>query len=96
MPGSFATYHLWLTYATSNRWAFRGRPTTADGGLNNAELDGTFIYNNSRVVYNALPLYAGSPWHRGAMTTGPCGANRVDFVMNFRRTTGCWAIPISF
>jgi hypothetical protein len=51
--------------------------------LDNAELDGTFVYNNARAVYNALPLYAGSPWHRGQMNTGPCGANRVDFVMNF-------------
>ena len=83
MPGSFATYHLWLSYATLNRWAFRGRPTTADGGLNNAELDGTFVYNNSRVVYNSLPLYAGSPWHRGQMNSGPAGAQRVDYVQNF-------------
>src|SRR6185436_13084997 len=43
----------------------------------------TFVYNNYRVVYNSTPLYAGSPWHRGAMVTGPAGANRVDFVMNF-------------
>ncbi|HXI53470.1 MAG TPA: lamin tail domain-containing protein, partial [Candidatus Saccharimonadales bacterium] len=77
MPGSFATYHLWLTYANSNRWANR-LPH-----LNNAQIDGTFAYNNSRVVYNSLPLYAGSPWHQGAMTTGPSGANRVDFVQNF-------------
>jgi len=83
MPGSFATYHLWLTTANSNRWAYRGHATTADGGLNNAEMDGTFVYNTSRAVYNALPLYAGSPWHRGQMTTGPCGVNRVDYVMNF-------------
>lgn len=86
MPGSFATYHLWLTYANSNRWAFRGHPPTENpntSGLDNAEMDGTFVYNNARAVYNALPLYAGSPWHRGQMTTGPCGVNRVDFVMNF-------------
>src|SRR5437660_8657024 len=76
MRGSFATYHLWLTTTASNRWATRDP-------LNNAEMDGTFVYNNCRVVYNALPLYAGSPWHRGQMTTGPGGVNRVDYVMNF-------------
>ncbi|HEY2951819.1 MAG TPA: lamin tail domain-containing protein [Verrucomicrobiae bacterium] len=76
MPGSFATYHLWITAGTSNRWYTRDN-------LNNAEMDGTFVYNNYRGVYNALPLFAGSPWHRGAMTTGPMGAQRVDFVMDF-------------
>ena len=77
MLGSFATYHLWLTYANSNRWASRTPQ------LNNAQVDATFVYNNYRTVYNTLPLYAGSPWHRGQMTTGPAGANRVDYVQNF-------------
>src|ERR1043166_4001402 len=85
MPVSFATYHLWLSFASSNRWARRGIPLDAPNvsGLNNAERDGAFVYNNSRVVYNALPLYAGSPWHRRAMTNGMCSSIRVDFVMNF-------------
>src|SRR5262249_46698337 len=77
MLGSFATYHVWLTFANSNRWALRAPQ------LNNSEVDGTFVYNNYRVIYNNLNLYAGSPWHRGQMTTGPSGANRVDYVVNF-------------
>ena len=77
MLGSFATYHLWLTAANSNRW------TTRFPYLNNAALDGTFVYNTYRSVYNSLPQYAGSPWHRGAQSQGPTGAARVDFVQNF-------------
>lgn len=76
MPGSFATYHLWVTAANSNRWHHRDT-------MNNAPIDGTFIYNDSRIVYNALPLFSGSPWHRAQMTNGPAGANRVDYEMNF-------------
>ncbi len=77
MAGTFATYHLWLTESNRLRWEKRAP-------LNNALLDGTFVYNTSRAIYNSTPLYAGSPWHRGAMTTGPTGGNRVDYVMNFR------------
>lgn len=76
MPGDFATYHLWVTAANSNRWHTRDP-------MNNAEMDGTFVYNQSRVIYNALPLYSGSPWHRTNSTTGPAGPNRVDYEMNF-------------
>ena len=77
MLGSFATYHLWLTAANSNRWY------TRFSNLNNSALDGTFVYNNYRSVYNSLPQFAGSPWHRGVQTTGPSGPNRCDFVQNF-------------
>jgi hypothetical protein len=76
MPGDLATYHLWLSAVNSNRWHTRDP-------MNNTAVDGTFVYNNSRVVYNALPLYSGSPWHRTNSTTGPAGLNRVDYEMNF-------------
>ena len=76
IPGTLATYHLWLTAANSNRWHHRDT-------MNNTAIDGTFIYNNSRIVYNALPLFSGSPWHRAQMTNGPAGVNRVDYEMNF-------------
>lgn len=76
MPGALATYHLWVTAANSNRWHHRDT-------MNNTAIDGTFVYNNTRVVYNALPLFSGSPWHRAQMTNGPAGANRVDYEMNF-------------
>ncbi len=76
MPGDFATYHLWVSSVNSNRWHTRDTQ-------NNTPMDGTFVYNNSRVIYNALPLYSGSPWHRTNATTGPAGPHRVDFEMNF-------------
>jgi hypothetical protein len=75
MPGSYATYHMWLTDETNTRWTGRAR-------LNNAGVDATFVYNNVRVVYNMKPQYAGSVWHVGQMT-GPMGGNRVDYVFNF-------------
>ena len=77
MPGTFATYRLWLTAANTTRWNTR-RPV-----LNNAPSDGTFVYNNYRVIYNMRPQYAGSPWHRGAMQTGPDGSLRVDYDIEF-------------
>ena len=76
MPGSFPTYHLWLTQVTSNRWYGRDH-------LNNSLLDATFVYNDSRLIYNEMPNYGGSPWHRGQMTSGPAGDQRVDFAPVF-------------
>jgi hypothetical protein len=76
MPGDFATYHLWVSAVNSNRWQTRNP-------MDNTEVDGTFVYNNYRVIYNALPLFSGSPWHRTNSTTGPAGINRVDYEMNF-------------
>jgi hypothetical protein len=76
MPGDFATYHLWVTAVNSNRWHTRDTQ-------NNTAMDGTFVYNNSRVMYNALPLYSGSPWHRTNATAGPAGPYRVDYELNF-------------
>jgi hypothetical protein len=77
MTGNFPTYHMWISSVSSNRWHTRAP------ALNNSTMDATFVLNNYRVIYNMLPLYAGSPWHRGQMTTGPAGANRVDYVMNY-------------
>jgi Lamin Tail Domain/Bacterial Ig domain/CotH kinase protein len=77
IPGSFGNYRLWLTAANTARWSNRYPH------LNNAVMDGTFVYNNYRVIYNMKPEYAGSPWHRGQMTSGPDGANRVDFDIEF-------------
>jgi len=77
MPGSFSTYHVWVTAANTSRWATR-LPK-----LNNAPLDATFVYNNYRVIYNMRPQYAGSPWHQGAMDTGPDGTDRVDYDLEF-------------
>lgn len=76
MPGDFATYHLWVTAANSNRWHERSP-------MSNTPMDGTFAYNNVRVIYNALPYFSGSPWHRTNSSAGPAGPYRVDYQMNF-------------
>src|SRR5262249_46642251 len=88
MLGSFATYHLWVNAANSNRWTIQppgsySGPINQRDNLNNANLDGTFVYNNYRVIYNTQSRFAGSPWHRGQMTTGPSGTQRTDYDVIF-------------
>ena len=55
--GSFGVYHLWLTQTNVNRWA-----GLAD--LSNEGNDFTFVAGNSRVIYNGLGHYSGSPFHQ--------------------------------
>ncbi len=76
MPGDFATYHLWVSQVNSNRWHTRN-------AMDNTVMDGTFVYNNTRVFYNGQPLFSGSPFHRTNSTAGPAGPLRVDYEMNF-------------
>jgi hypothetical protein len=76
MPGDFPTYHLWVSQVNSNRWHTRN-------AMDNTVLDATFVYNNTRVMYNGQPLFSGSPFHRTNSTAGPAGPLRVDYEMNF-------------
>lgn len=62
--GMFGTYRLWLTQANTTAWI--NRPV-----LSNEPIDGTFVYGNSRVVYNSGARFAGSPYHQGF--SGPTG-----------------------
>ena len=55
--GSFGVYHVWMTQANVDRWA-----SLAD--LSNEGNDFTFVYDNNRVIYNALGHYSGSPFHQ--------------------------------
>jgi hypothetical protein len=74
--GSIATYRLWLTRSNLTFWAQRER--NANDGM-----DCTFVYGNWRVVYNALSLYSGSPWHTANQPyTGPLG-NTCDYEVEF-------------
>jgi hypothetical protein len=89
IPGGFATYRLWTSTATANRWAAEDlvdathtNPELGRDRMDNAQLDATFVYNNCRVVYNMGANYAGSPWHQAQMDS-PTGADRTDFVMVF-------------
>ncbi len=53
---AFGTYRLWMTQSTVDRWSNRER-------LSSKPLDLTFVYGNSRVIYDAGGCYSGSPWH---------------------------------
>jgi hypothetical protein len=64
-PGTFGTYRLWMTQANINTWAARE-------ALSNEALDGTFVYGNTRVIYNAGGRYRGSPFIRPGYN-GPTG-----------------------
>ncbi|MBP8259618.1 MAG: lamin tail domain-containing protein [Verrucomicrobia bacterium] len=53
--GNLPVYRLWMTQATLNKWTSRHK-------LDNTPLDVTFVLGNSRAIYNAQALYAGSPY----------------------------------
>ncbi|HKS38498.1 MAG TPA: lamin tail domain-containing protein, partial [Verrucomicrobiae bacterium] len=71
---AFGTYRIWMTQATFNKWTSRPR-------LSNDPLDVTFVYGNSRVVYNVGAQYAGSPYHAPGYST-PTG-NPCDYALTF-------------
>lgn len=60
--GNLGIYRLWMTTSNTNRWATRE-------GLSNEALDGTFVVNNFRVIYNAGARYRGSPFIRPGYNT---------------------------
>ncbi len=68
--GTLGAYHLWMTQATINTWTTRLKNS-------NTPLDITFVYGNSRVIYNASALYSGSPFHTPGFN-GPTG-NPCDY-----------------
>jgi hypothetical protein len=71
--GAFGTYRLWVTQANSDAW--RVRPV-----LSNEPIDSTFVYGNSRAIYNSGGRFAGSPYHQ-QFTAGP--ASDAHFVLEF-------------
>jgi hypothetical protein len=65
---AFGTYRIWMTQATFSKWTTRPK-------LSNDPLDVTFVYGNSRVVYNVGAQFAGSPYHApgyNSPTGSPC------------------------
>ncbi|HVY69841.1 MAG TPA: lamin tail domain-containing protein, partial [Verrucomicrobiae bacterium] len=73
-PTSLGIYRMWFTQATEDEWI-------ALGSGSNHPLDATFVYGNSRVVYNMQTLYSGSPFHWGGYD-GPLG-NNCNYLMSF-------------
>lgn len=63
----FGTYRLWLTRATSERWARREITS-------NDPLEVTFVYGDSRIIYGAGAYYAGSKFNPSydSPTGRPC------------------------
>ncbi|MCX8155823.1 MAG: lamin tail domain-containing protein [Verrucomicrobiae bacterium] len=72
--GQLGVYRMWLTQKTINQWTTREK-------LSNDPLDGTFVYGNSRVIYNAGNQYSGSPWHSPGFNSPLSGF--CDFALSF-------------
>ncbi|HEX5221186.1 MAG TPA: lamin tail domain-containing protein [Verrucomicrobiae bacterium] len=75
VAGTIGTYRLWLTAANISAWTSRERNA-------NDPLDATFVYGNSRVVYNVDTMYSGSPFH-APNYNGPLGSFACDYEINF-------------
>ena len=78
--GNFGNYHLWLTQKAVQLWTNREK-------LNNSPIEGTFVYGDSRVVYNIGALYAGSPFISPGYS-GPMGGD-CGYVLEFPDDDPC-------
>jgi hypothetical protein len=77
VAGTLGTYRIWITEATRSFWASRERNA-------NDPVDCTFVYGNSRAIYDANTLYSGSPFHTLIVGyNGPTGV-ACDYEVNFR------------
>lgn len=74
IPGSLGTYRTWITRNASTYWSTREKNS-------NDPIDATFVYGNSRVIYNMETLYSGSPFHTRNYTS-PTGST-CDYVLHF-------------
>lgn len=72
--GKLGVYRFWMSQKTMNRWISREK-------MSNDPLDITFVYGNSRVIYNAGGEYSGSPYHSPGYNS-PIG-NNCDYVITF-------------
>ena len=54
--GTLGTYRFWVNQRTMDKWS-------AEEKMSNNPKDITFIYGNTRVVYNAGGWFHGSPYH---------------------------------
>ncbi len=75
VAGTLGNYRLWLTAANISTWTTRERNA-------NDTLDATFVYGNSRVVYNVDTMYSGSPFH-SPNYNGPLAEIACDYEVNF-------------
>ncbi|HTD65517.1 MAG TPA: lamin tail domain-containing protein [Candidatus Limnocylindria bacterium] len=64
---TYNTYRFWITQESYNNWVTFEK-------LSNEANPGTFVYGNSRVIYNAGNRFGGSPFHQDLLDT-PLGTN---------------------
>lgn len=69
---TLGSYRLWLTEASVRRWTVREK-------LSNQPIDGTIVYGDERVVYEAGAYYSGSPWHSPGYN-GPAGSAQCGYI----------------
>ena len=74
--GTLGTYRFWLNQRTADKWS-------AEERMSNKAKDITFIYGNTRVVYNAGGWYHGSPYHSPGYNS-PTGVS-CDYDLGFPR-----------
>jgi regulation of enolase protein 1 (concanavalin A-like superfamily) len=74
IAGTLGTYRLWLTSSNITFWTNREKNA-------NDPIDATFVYGNTRVIYNVDTLYSGSPFHV-PVYNGPLGF-ACDYEVNF-------------
>jgi len=67
LTSAFGTYRQWYTQNAVNTWV--NRPA-----LSNEKIYGTFVYGNSRVIYNISAKYSSSPYHQGQHTSPVTGS----------------------
>lgn len=72
--GALGSYRFWMTQATRTRWETRERNSNEPLGV-------TFIYGDTRVIYNADAQYSGSPFHTPAFSSPLGGA--CDYTLGF-------------
>lgn len=68
---AFGIYRFWMTQDNVAYWTTREK--ASNGGV-----DATFIYGDSRVIYHAGMMYAGSPFHSSYASPINPGAN-IDY-----------------
>jgi hypothetical protein len=73
-PGAFATYRMWMTQATFDRWSAAEKSSNEDS-------DTTFAYGDYRVVYN-VGVHYGSSQNYSTILTTPTGT-LVGYNMTF-------------
>ncbi|MBM3847934.1 MAG: lamin tail domain-containing protein, partial [Verrucomicrobia bacterium] len=73
-PGTLPTYRMWITQTNVTRWSLEEK-------MSNRPKDVTFIYGNSRVIYNAGAWFHGSPYHSPSYNS-PVG-NSCDYDLGF-------------